>query len=232
MGYGILTPILLLLGYMIKQIIPIILFVQLLSGFSKIVYYFIYTGKTEKMRKDISLKLTGWYLISGFIGIIIGIIFLLFVKQNLVILYIAIMLIIIGIISALDVHITFSKERLAILSGVSSFNQTISGAGYGPIMTYKEVFHKGEYSKVKAITTFSESMMSGIGFLMFYVLFGDIIFADLELFTTILVAGFMATPLGSLITQYVDVKKGTKVIGMVTAILGGFLLILIFFNYF
>lgn len=232
MGYGILTPVLLLLGYMIKQVIPIILFVQLLSGFSKIIYYFIYTGKEEKMREEISLNLTGWYLISGFIGIILGIIFIVFFTQNIVIFYISIMLIIIGIISFLDIHIKFSKSRLALLSGLSSFNQTISGAGYGPIMTYKELLHKGKYQKVKTITTFSESMISGIGFLMFYILFGEFIFSDLELFTTILVAGFMATPLGSLITEYVNIKKGKIVIGGISSLLGIILLVLLFINYF
>jgi hypothetical protein len=142
------------------------------------------------------------------------------------------MLIVIGIISALDFHITFNKERLAILSGISSFHQTISAAGYGPIMAYKEVFHKGEYDKVKLITSFSEAMISGIAFLLFYILLGNFIFSNLELFTTVLVAGFMATPLGSLVIEYVDMKKGKVAIGLITIFLGFILLVLLISNYF
>ncbi|MGV9173443.1 MAG: TSUP family transporter [Promethearchaeia archaeon] len=232
MGYGILMPIFLIIGYGIEQIIPMLLLVQLLSGFSKILYQQIYAGREYKSADDVSMRLTSWYLISGIIGVIAGITFFLLLSAVVLIIYIAFMLMVVGVISMINLRIRFSKERLAIVSAIGSFNQTIAGVGYGPLMSYKEFLHRGESKKIKIITTFSESMISGLGFLLYYAFFGSIIFADLQFIITVLVAGIMATPIGSLIMEHIDPKKGKKFVALSYISLGAILLILLLLNYF
>ncbi|MFO8017353.1 MAG: TSUP family transporter [Promethearchaeia archaeon] len=231
MGYGILTPILLILGYGIYAIIPILLLVQLLSGLSKIIFHQIYAGEGYEEAEDVSLRLTSWYLIAGIIGIIFGISFISLIPEGIIIFYISIMLVVIGIISIIDIQIQFNKERLAFVSAIGSFNQTISGAGYGPLMSYEEFLHRGKSERIKIVTTFSESMISGLAFLLFYAFIGRAIFADLQLILTILVAGLMATPMGSLTMEHINMKKGKSIVAVIYIFLGSLLLILLLLNY-
>ncbi|MBD3256665.1 MAG: TSUP family transporter, partial [Candidatus Lokiarchaeota archaeon] len=120
MGYGILTPILLLLDYTIVHIIPIILLVQFITGFSKLIYYYLYRERAYKSSEKVSLKLTGWFMLFAIIGLSLGLSFILLFAEMIVLFYISFMLIGIGITLIFNFRAEYTKNRLAFMSALGS----------------------------------------------------------------------------------------------------------------
>ncbi|MBD3196505.1 MAG: TSUP family transporter [Candidatus Lokiarchaeota archaeon] len=224
MGYGLLCPTLILLGYDTLIIIPILLFTQFVSGFSKMIYYAIFKKLEYNKETRNDTKLTLLFTITGMIGMSFAVVLSLLIPIILINIYITSMIIIVGIISLIGISVKFSFNKMYIISSISAFNQGLSSAGYGPLATYKQIIRDGEYEKTQAITSFSEAMLSGFGFLMYFI-FYDYIFINIEFSIVIIISGIIATPIGALAEPYLNKKLGKNIISILHLVLG-FLMIL------
>jgi len=129
------------------------------------------------------------------------------------------MIILVGLITLSQYKLKFSIKKLYIVSFISGFNQTVSGAGYGPLATYQEFIKDGDYKKTRAITSISEAILSGFGFLLYFI-FYDVLTANLQLTIFLIISGIIGTPLGALSSNYLNKKKAKVVIGLISIILG------------
>jgi uncharacterized membrane protein YfcA len=218
MGYGIATPSLILLGFNPILVVALILFSQLFAGLTKTIYYSAYWQVPYREIEN-DAKLNFFYVLAGMLGMIIAIIFIYFSFRFIILIYIAIMIILVGVITLSKFKLKFSLKKLYIISIVSGFNQTISGAGYGPLATYQEFMKDGDYKKTRAITSISEAILSGFGFLLYFI-FYDVLTANLQLTIVLIITGIIGTPLGALSSNYLDKKKAKIVIGITSNILG------------
>ena len=135
--------------------------------------------------------------------------------------YIGIMTLVVGIILIKQISFQFSWNKIYFISGLAAFNKAITGGGYGPIATTGQIVTGRDHDEAVAVSIFSEAFLSGFGFLLYFILTG---FANTELLIPLLVvmiiSSIVATPLGALIPKKISKKKGKKVIGWVSIILG------------
>jgi uncharacterized membrane protein YfcA len=161
-------------------------------------------------------------------GMIFAIILVILFQEVFMNFYIGIMIILVGIFMISQKRFKFSEKKMCAISFLGAFNQTISGAGYGPLAAYQQMFKNGNYEKTEAITSFSEAMLSGFGFLLYYIWFGfPIDFLNLGI--VIVISGVIATPLGSLTERYIKRRKAKYIIGIISLSFGILLLIKLFF---
>jgi len=227
-GYGILTPILLLFDYSPLVILPIVLLSQLFTGLTKAIYHSIYQriDYTKEAKQD--ARITIFFTLAGMGGMVFAIVLVILFQETFMNFYIGFMVIIVGIFMITQKRFKFSERKMCAISFLGAFNQTISGAGYGPLAAYQQILKNGDYEKTEAITSFSEAMLSGFGFLLYYIWFG-FPFEFLNLGIVIVVSGIIATPLGSLTERYIKRIEAKYSIGFISIGLGVLLLMKLFF---
>lgn len=158
------------------------------------------------------------------IGMISAIVLVYFIPESFMLLYIAIMIILVGVITLLKRKLKFTIRKFYIISIISGFNQSISAAGYGPLATYQELMKNGDYKKTRAITSISEAILSGFGFLLYFVLF-DILFTHINLIIILITSGMISTPFGALISDTLNKRKAKILIGIISIVVGILLLL-------
>jgi uncharacterized membrane protein YfcA len=233
MGYGLLSPMLLLLDFNPLVILPIILVAQMISGLLKVIYFSLYHSitPTKEIRKDTVL-----FSILGIVGITISVALIYIIPEQIrnffMIFYIAGMLIVVGILIILK-RLHFNRKEMLFLSGLSGFNQGISGAGYGPLARYfEEMLLETDYKKARISTSISEAIISGFGFLFYFIFFGSTFF-QIELLMVIIISGLIATPLGALSEDVIEKRDIIKkVIGLISILLGLLLFIKLIVDFF
>lgn len=226
MGYGIATPILILIGFNPIVIVSLLLFSQLFAGLTRTIYYSAYVHIPYDDFKSDAL-INSFYIFTGMIGMIVAMFFIYITPKFATLLYIALMIIAVGIITLINYKFKFTLKKFYIISIISGFNQTISGAGYGPLATYQEILKNGNYQKTQAITSISEAILSGFGFLLYFIFF-DILMPNLQLTILLIVTGIIGSPLGALSSNYLDRKKAKKVIGVFSIMIGIILFLRVF----
>lgn len=226
MGYGLATPALILIGFDPIIVVSTLLFSQLFAGFAKTIYFSIFRH-VPFAKKEQETRLNIYYIITGMAGMIVAIILVCILPEFFTMFYIAIMIIMVGGITLTRKKLKFTARKLYLVSLISGFNQSISAAGYGPLATYQEFMKDGDYKKTRAITSISEAILSGFGFLLYFVLY-DVIFKDLELMIILITTGMISTPFGALTSDELDKRKAKILIGVASIIVGILLLLRIF----
>lgn len=174
MGYGtILTPVLLLMGYKPLEIVPLILFSEFITG--------IIAATLHHKKGNVNLEFGGkefkiafLLTISSIFGTITATYLAFSLSENIIKVYIAILLIIIGISSIITLKkkIKFSWNKILALGLLASFNKGISGGGYGPVVTGGQMLSGIDSKSAIGITSLSEGFTCLIGILSFIYLNG------------------------------------------------------------
>lgn len=221
MGYGLLTPIMIILGFEPLIIIPVLLFSQMASGFSGTIFHSLYRNVELDSTHKNDVKVTFIFTFSGMIGIIFAVFIAINLRELFLFLYIGIMLIVVGLIILFRIKFEFSWSKLYLISGLAAFNKAITGGGYGPIATTGQIVTGRDHKEAIAVSNLSEAFLSGFGFLVYYVLegFKDINFI-IQLLIIMTISGIIITPLGALIPKKIDKRKAKIMIGTVSLILG------------
>ncbi|TFF84544.1 MAG: sulfite exporter TauE/SafE family protein [Promethearchaeota archaeon] len=230
MGYGMIAPILLLLGFDALLIIPVLLLSQMICGFMGTIFHSIYRNIEISTEKERDIKITLIFTISGMVGMFGAIFLAINLSEIFTNLYIGIMIIVIGIIILKKISFQFSWNKIYIISALAAFNKAITGGGYGPIATTGQMVTGRGHKEAIAVSNFAEAFLSGFGFLLYYILNG---FSDLDLvFQLIIIMGItsiIAPPLGALLLKNIKKDKANKIIGSVSILLGSITLIRMFF---
>ncbi|MDR2954764.1 MAG: sulfite exporter TauE/SafE family protein [Prevotella sp.] len=181
MGYGTtLTPVLLTFGVVRIDIVPAILLSELLTGFFSGVAH--HREGNIDLLKNKSVRTTLYFLaLPSLAGVIIAT--LLGTKlqsQNYINLYIAIMIVCIGMYLIYSNFFvkkpkhSLSRIRLLLLGTVAAFNKGLSGGGYGPLMTGGQLTAGVKEKEAVAITSVCEGFTCLVGLIAFFMLGGKL----------------------------------------------------------
>jgi uncharacterized membrane protein YfcA len=240
MGYGLLGPILIVLGFDHRIVVPILLISQMTTGISGVIFHILYKNVdlTEKDTQDTKSAIL--FMVTGTIGMMFAVFIVASLTEEFVMLYIAIMIIGAGMLMLPELKFHFSWKRMYALSILASFNKAISGGGYGPVMTIGQITSGRDAKESVAVTDLSESFLSGIGFIL-YILFGafdnNFLFLQesfpliISLGLIMIISGIIATPLGALLTKKLEKKTAKKIIGTLSISLGVVMIIRIILDF-
>jgi len=228
MGYGTLTPILLLMGFDVLDVISaVILTSAVLSLFAG----FLHHGfENIDFLKAKNIKVTLTLIGFGILAISLGALIAVNIPETFLKVYIAILVSAIGIsiLKKKKKKHKFSWKKLVAFGSIASFNKGISGGGYGPVLSGGQILSGVKSRQAVGITALSEGIVSTVGFFIFIFVTGH---ANLNWSLTIslLIGGFLSTPLAAYFVNRFHPKKLKYLIGITSIVLGIMILLKIIF---
>jgi uncharacterized protein len=219
MGFGtILTPLLLVAGFSPTDAVSVVLVSELLTGFGAALFH----AKDENVSFARGSKhLSAGILLSigGVLGVFIGAPVFLQASARLLTLFIGAIIALSGvaILYCLDHTFRYRRSGIFTLATVAAFNKTLSGGGYGPLMTSGQLLVGVEAKAAAAITSFSEGVTC---------LTASAIFVasrrhyNMDLLLAVLTGSLLAVPFATSSVRRLSERTVRRAIGVVTLLLG------------
>lgn len=223
-GYGtILSPLFLIFGFDPLLIVPSILLSEIATGFSSCFFHHKNNNVNFQDKTENSFNIAIVLGITGVVATIITTFFVLNLDKFYVKLYIGLLVAGMGVLLLFTIKYDFSWKRITFIGALSAFNKTISGGGYGPLITAGQVVGGQGTKKSIGTTQFCEAVVCVAGIISYALFRGSV---DL-LFPLILIAGAVpATPIASLFVGKIKNEELIKkLLGIVCISLGVFSLI-------
>ena len=227
MGYGTtLTPLLLLAGFAPLDIVPAVLLSEAVTGAAAGLFH-QRDGNVNFLR-DARARRTALLLIAlSTVGAIVAALFAVRVSKEVLTLFIATIIIAMGIVILLTVNRPFRYRPggIVAIGAVAAFNKSLSGGGYGPLVTAGQVVSGLPPRHAVAITSITESFTCIVGLATYLALGREINWG----LTLPLVAGaVLSVPIATLTVRRMPEKGLRLVVGLVTLALGALALSAVF----
>lgn len=220
MGYGTtLTPILLLAGYELKVIVPVVLLSEFVTGLTAGGFHHVLGNANFKLRSRDS-KVVAVLGTAGILGGLTAVQFLTRVPRYYAKLYFALMITAMGVIilARRNGRYKFSWAKVAGLGLISSFNKGMSGGGYGPLVVGGQVLSGCDAKNAVGCTSLAESLVCLVALIGFAV---SGVFPTTALAVPIVLGALLSAPCAAVTTRYLDSKVDLKrVVGFVVLVLG------------
>lgn len=243
MGYGtLLTPLLLLLGFEPLEVVPAVLFSELITGLlagfthhsmgnvdfrpkstnirhiaAKLKEY----GYVECFKRGIPLHLKAVLLLAScsILGTLAAVWLAVNISKFYLKLYIGILILVIGIVilATVNSRFGFSWKKMTFLGLIASFNKGISGGGYGPVVTGGQLLAGVDEKNAIGITSLAEGLTCFVGVLA-YVLAGNRLFTSLSFY--LVIGAVLSVPLAAYTVRKMETRRLRIVIGIATTVLG------------
>jgi len=242
MGYGTtLTPLLIIVGFEPLQVVPAVLFGQLIGGMvGGIVHHRVGNIKLD-FRQDAELrrrlrwvgyiprsvdaKVVYMLVVCGVVGAAVAVMVAVNIPVKILRIYIGVMVLCIGgLILVRKGGERLSWRRLIMVGFVSGFNKGISGGGYGPLVTGGQIVSGRGVRQSVGSTTMAEALICVVGFIGYLVIKGDICW---RLACATGVGSLIAGPLAAITVSKVNVRGLRVGIGVATIILGVTMLVMV-----
>ncbi len=243
MGYGTtLTPVLLLMGYEPMQVVPAVLFSELLTGLLAGLAHHSAgnadfrprawngqplfrnaraVGILKAVRKSLPrhLKVALLLALCSVAGTLVAVLAAIRLSGLCLRLYIAGMVLTVGvsILLARRTCGAFSWRKITGLGLVASFNKGISGGGYGPVVTGGQILSGVEGRNAVAITSLAEGLTCAVAFAA-YLWTRSI--HDWTPFPFLCVGAVLSVPLSAYTVRRISPQRLRLAIGMVAITLG------------
>ncbi|MFX1273692.1 MAG: sulfite exporter TauE/SafE family protein [Promethearchaeota archaeon] len=225
-GYGtIMTPLLLIFSLQRLDIVPAILFSEIFTGISGATMHHFY-GNADFSREG----KTNWniFILISIIGIgaTIFAVFLAVELDKLIInTYIGILVLFIGVLMMLNRKYKFSWKKIGIVGTISAFNKSISGGGFGPLITAGQVVSGRDTKNSIATALACEAPICLAGLITYFVLESST--TDFLLLSLALIIGAVpATIVGAFTTKKIkDEYRFKQLTGVFIILLGAFVLL-------
>lgn len=227
MGYGtILSPVLLIFLFDPMIVVPAILFSEAFTGFSSAIMHHFHRN-VDFVKEDKPLKIVGLISVLSIIATIITVFIVVSIPKIFISMYIGIIVALMGLVLLTNLHFLFSWKKVAGIGILSAFNKSISGGGFGPLVTAGQVISGEETKPSIAITGACEIAVCVTGFIMYWILNG---LPNMIIPIAMTIAGVAATPIATFSTK--QIKKevlARRLVGALCIVLGAYTLIKIFF---
>ena len=221
-GYGTLgTPILLLLGYGPKIVVPLILVSQAIAGITGTLCHNKLGNADFGGIKKPDTKKVCVIVLAGIMGVIVGASFGVKISKDLLMTFIGVSVTTMGIIILSGKVVTFTWRRLSIIGAISATLKGIGGGSYGPVVAGGQSIIGVEPKRAVAITNFAEIMICAAGFVVWAMLSP---MPPTDMMLAMCVGAGTAPVLGAYITHRVPPKYFRKILGAVILVLGIFCL--------
>lgn len=219
MGYGtLLTPTLLLIGYKPIEVIPTILLSELFTGFSA-AYFHDQINNVNFNLHGTHLRRALLLMVGSVIGVFFGVMFSISVEQTTLMGIIGGIVAISGllVIYFANRQIAYKRWKMALLSLVAAFNKSISGGGFGPLMTSGQILSGVEGKAAIGITCLVEGFTCFIAYLFFLWEGAEL---NYSVFIPIITGALFSIPIAvSAVSQYREISL-KYVVGILTLGLG------------
>lgn len=239
MGYGTtLTPVLLMMGWSPLQVVPAILFSELITGLgAALVHHAV--GNVDLLPRKPSKGILapesngGQLPVALRVGLVIGgcsligtvgAVFLAIKLPTFWLkLYIGVLVAAMGLLIILTRkrELPFNWKRIIGLSVLASFNKGLSGGGYGPVVTSGQILSGVGARRAIAITSLAEGLTCLVGFTVYLLTTG---WPGHELLLPLSLGGVLSMPLSGLTVKHMRENNLRHTIGWVTLGLGLFTL--------
>lgn len=219
MGYGtILTPTLIIMGFPAKEIVPIVLVSEFLSGVSSGILHHELGNVNFKDPRTKKMSIT--LFVCSFIGVIASVILALKLPKDYVNMYIGGMLVSMGIFMLFAKRImgTFSMKKIVALGTIAAFNKGISGGGYGPLMTGGQIISGVNEKEAIGVTSLIEGFVCLVGIIIYLLSTG--FKYNYTLMVPIIIGALASVPLAAKSVQLISGETLKKTIIVVTIYLG------------
>ncbi|BBO76574.1 hypothetical protein DSCW_39910 [Desulfosarcina widdelii] len=195
MGFGTaLTPILLVLGFDPKQIVPVVMIQQGVAG---LVGAFLHREfeNVEWKFKPMSETVKLWFIIGvvGCIAVsvsIVGVYKILHVDKIWIKLYVAALLLVMGGASLFQgtKEREYRPKRMIGFAALAGFNKGVGGGGYGPVVTIGGLLSGVPVKSMLAVTAISEGTVSGFSIIVWLALLTSGVQIDYLLLPSFMIA--------------------------------------------
>ncbi len=219
MGYGTtLTPLLLLAGFEPLQIVPAVLFSELLTGIAAGVMHHR-DGNVDLLRDPAARRTFGLLAGLSAIGAIAAVLVAIKISAAWFGILIAGIVLTMGVVTVATARrrIRYRPSGILAIGLVAAFNKGVSGGGYGPLVT------SGQVAKhAVAITSVAESFTCAVGLLAYLVLKGGI---DWSLTLPLVGGALLSVPIATATVKRLPESWLRLSVGVLTLILGLVLLV-------
>jgi uncharacterized membrane protein YfcA len=219
MGYGtLLTPMLLIVGFNPLQVIPAVLISQLVGDFLTAFFH----HRFENVNLSVGSKDLKVSVMLGALGLVASVIAVL-IAVNLpalyLNLYIGISAASLGllILAAKNRGYSFSWFRLLCIGSFASFNKSLSGGGYGPIVVTGQMLTGVEVKNAIGITALAEGVTCAVAVFMYFFIGKNV---DWLLSILLLIGVALSSPVAALIVRKIESKIMKSIIGISTLAIG------------
>jgi len=219
MGYGTAaTPILLILGLPVLEIVPAVLLSELITGLlSGLAHHKI--GNVNLRPGTLHFKISMVLALCSIIGVVIATIIAVNIPKYYLNLYIGLLVLFMGLFIFLsrNKEFGFSWKKIIGLGSIASFNKGMSGGGYGPVVMSGQILSGVKGRSAVGITSLSEGLTSAIGVISFAILG---IMINFNLAIPMVIGASIAVPVAAYTTSKLDDLILKRSIALLTVILG------------
>ena len=228
-GYGtVLTPLLILLNLPILEIVPAVLLAQIGAAAVTALFYslhgnIVFTRTSEDSQMAVLLSL------AGILGATISITLfytLFFLNPTLLQIYIAIALILVGLLVLFHFQWRLTWGRIFALGAIAAVNKGLSGGGYTPLVAGGQILSGRTSKQAIGATKVAKTLTSLTAFIL-YLLLGHLIFNPIfiQLAIPLTIGALIAAPLASYLVKRTQTHRLTFIIGITISLLGIFTLL-------
>lgn len=195
MGFGTaLTPLLLLVGFDPKQIVPVVMIQQ---GAAGLVGAFLHREfenvewKLKPMSETIKLALI--IIVSGVVFnvlAIVGVYKIFQVEKVWIQLYVALLLLMMGVTSLFQSkkERPYKPNKMVFWASLAGFNKGVGGGGYGPVVTIGGLMSGVPAKSMMAVTAISEGAVSTCSVIVWLAMLGSGVTIDYILLPSFMLA--------------------------------------------
>lgn len=219
MGYGtILTPTMLMLGYHPQDIVPTILFSELLSGFSASFFHNeirnVELGFTGKDFSPAAILASG-----SILGVSLGVFLSINIPKEVLKIIIGGIILTSGLFVILVSGrvIKYSRGKMLALAGIASFNKAVSGGGYGPLVTSGQILSGVQGKAAVGITSFAEAFTCLFAVILFLIKGGYI---NLHIFIPMCAGALLSVPCSVFAINKANEDHLKIILGILTMFMG------------
>ena len=240
MGFGTgLTPLLFVLGYEPLQVVPILLISEAITGFTAGFFHQEFENVHFKIRKPLNKETRIMLNIAvlGMFAIMLSVFLTYYsieIEKSIIKTYVAILVIVMGIISMFKLRSKSSRYRpklLTFFSALAGFNKGIGAGGYGPVVMLGQLF-SGIYEKTAtAIVSVSEALVSVAGvaaFVLIPVFSNQPIKIDFYLLPSVFTGGFIAALIAPYMVRILPNRIWRFVIPVYALVIGVYVLLKVY----
>lgn len=222
MMYGtLLSPILILMGYNPKLVVPSILISQGLGGAIGSIGHHKrkntnFSGLTRDMKISLSIILPG--LLACVAGVLAAkLIPTLYMKS-----YIGMLVIVMGGLCLRPIYYTFTWKKMFAVGLLSGFNKAFSGGGFGPVTSTGKILGGVDPKVSVGTTTLAEVPICFVAFLLWFAFGGSI---DWRLPVALSAGALLGGLIGPIVTAKINTRILRYIVGALAVISGLWLLV-------
>jgi uncharacterized membrane protein YfcA len=221
MMYGtLLSPILLVMGYPVLEVVPSILLSQAIGGFvGSISHHNNGNSNLTDVREDLGLVLI--VVVTGLIASFLGVTFASKLPTMGIKIYIGSLAIIMGLLCLVKWSYTFSKKKITAIGILASFNKSSTGGGFGPLCSTGLIVGGVESKASIAITTLAEVPICIVSFILYA--FQNKL-PDSNFLTSLCVGSMIGGYFGPRLTANIENNVLKKIVGILAVISGSVVL--------